>query len=137
VGPHETIAEAARYMTENSIGALVVLEQDHVVGIFTERDVMFRVVTMRLDPASTPVKDVMTPNPVCVLPTLSVDEAMVLVTERRFRHLPVVENGKLRGLISSGDLTRWVVRDMEQQIEDLNAYITDTQVHPSLKAEYS
>ena len=70
----------------------------------------------------------MTRNPVCVTSAMPVEEAMVLITGKRFRHLPVVENGQLRGLISSGDLTRWVVRDQQHQIEHLNAYITDTQV---------
>jgi CBS domain-containing protein len=96
--------------------------------MFTERDVLVRVVAADRDPLSTTVSDVMTRKPVCVTPAMSVREAMLLITEKRFRHLPVTEDGRLCGVVSSGDLTRWSVRDQKHQIDHLNAYITDTQV---------
>jgi CBS domain-containing protein len=126
--PDTAVVDAVREMNHANIGALVVLEADRVVGIFTERDVLVRVVAADRDPLTTVVRDVMTRDPICVTPTMSVREAMVLVTEKRFRHLPVVENGRLCGIISSGDLTRWAVRDQKHQIDHLSAYITDTQV---------
>lgn len=126
VSPDLVVADAVREMNQNNIGALVVLEDDQVVGIFTERDVLVRVVAENIDPVTTVVRKVMTEHPVYVTPDLSVEEAMLIVTEKRFRHLPVLENGRLAGLISSGDLTRWVVRDQRNQIDDLNFYITDT-----------
>ncbi len=128
VGPDIRVSDAVRDMNYNNIGALIVLERGRIVGIFTERDVLVRVVAADLDPVTTAVKDVMTENPDCVTTTMTVEEAMLLITENRFRHLPVVQNGQLCGLISSGDLTRWVVRNQKHQIDDLNSYITDTQV---------
>ena len=128
VTPDTSVVDAVRAMNHHNIGALLVLEGNTIVGIFTERDVLVRVVAPGLDPLTTAVREVMTRNPVCVTSAMPVEGAMVLITGKRFRHLPVVENGQLRGLISSGDLTRWVVRDQQHQIEHLNAYITDTQV---------
>ena len=128
VTPDTRVVDAVRAMNHHNIGALLVMESNTIVGIFTERDVLVRVVAPGLDPLTTEVKEVMTTNPTCVTSAMPVEEAMVLITGKRFRHLPVVENGQLCGLISSGDLTRWVVRDQQHQIEHLNAYITDTQV---------
>jgi CBS domain-containing protein len=128
VTPDTSVVDAVRVMNHHNIGALLVLEGNTIVGIFTERDVLVRVVAPGLDPLTTAVREVMTGNATCVTSAMRVEEAMVLITRKRFRHLPVVENGQLRGLISSGDLTRWVVRDQQHQIEHLNAYITDTQV---------
>jgi CBS domain-containing protein len=128
IGPDSSAVDAVRDMNHAKIGALVVLEQDRIVGIFTERDVLVRVVAADRDPLTTLVRDVMTRDPICVTPAMTVQEAMVLVTEKRFRHLPVVQNGRLCGIISSGDLTRWAVRDQKHQIDHLNAYITDTQI---------
>jgi CBS domain-containing protein len=128
IDPYSRVVDAVRYMNTANIGALVVLEGGRVVGIFTERDVMMRVVAAQRDPLSTTVNDVMTRDPVCVTPSMSVREAMVLITNKRFRHLPVIEDGQLCGLVSSGDLTRWSVRDQKLQIDHLNAYITDTHI---------
>jgi CBS domain-containing protein len=128
VASHVSVTEAVRDMNYFNIGALIVLERNRIIGIFSERDVLVRVVAADRDPLTTAVKEVMTEDPLCVTPTLSVDGAMRLVTEKRFRHLPVVHNGQLLGLISSGDLTRWVVREQSHHIDDLHAYITDTQI---------
>jgi len=136
VGPDSSVVDAVRDMNHASIGALIVLEEDRVVGIFTERDVLVRVVAADRDPLTTIVGDVMTRNPVSVSPDMSVQEAMVLVTEKRFRHLPVVRNGRLCGIISSGDLTRWAVRDQRFQIDHLSAYITDTQMPVASASEF-
>ncbi|MGW8310333.1 MAG: CBS domain-containing protein [Thiogranum sp.] len=128
IDPYSRVMDAVRYMNNANVGALVVLENDRVVGMFTERDVLVRVVAADRDPLSTIVSDVMTRKPVCVTPAMSVREAMLLITEKRFRHLPVTQDGRLCGVVSSGDLTRWSVRDQKHQIDHLNAYITDTQV---------
>ncbi|MGD8614705.1 MAG: CBS domain-containing protein [Gammaproteobacteria bacterium] len=130
VASHVSVTEAVRDMNYFNIGALVVLERNRVVGIFSERDVLVRVVAADRDPLTTTVREVMTRNPVCVTPTMTVEAAMRLVTERRFRHLPVMHEGELLGLISSGDLTRWLVREQRHDIDELSAYITDTQVPP-------
>jgi CBS domain-containing protein len=129
VAPDIPVIDAVRMMNRHKIGALVVLDGKELVGIFTERDVLTRIVGDGLDPASTRVQQVMTGNPVCVSPDMSVEDAMLLVTEKRFRHLPVLQHGLLYGFISSGDLTRWLVRDQKHHIDDLSAYIMDAPAH--------
>jgi CBS domain-containing protein len=137
VGPDSSVVDAVLTMNHANIGALVVLEGDRVVGMFTERDVLVRVVAADRDPLTTLVQDVMTRDPVCVTPDMSAQEAMVLFTEKRFRHLPIVQNGRLCGMISSGDLMRWAVRDQKHQIDHLNAYITDTQIPAASGSQFS
>jgi CBS domain-containing protein len=117
--PEISVADAVHKMYQCKIGALLVTEGKRLVGIFTERDVLFRVVNEGLDPKSTPVSQVMTPNPLAVKPTTTAEEAMRVVTEKRVRHLPVVEGEHLAGLVSSGDLTRAVVAAQEGQIDSL------------------
>lgn len=129
VAPETRVVDAVHTMNRHKIGALVVLEDNAVVGIFTERDVLVRVVAAGVDPETTPVSQVMTDDPVCVTPDMPMEAAMRLVTEKRFRHLPVMLNGSLYGLVSSGDLTRWLVRDHEHRIDDLSAYIMDVPSH--------
>ena len=118
--PGDTVSDAVEKMHDRNIGALPIVEGDSLVGMFTERDALYRVVHSKLDPASTPVREVMTKDPDCVASAMSVIDAMRMVSEKRFRHLPVVEEGKLLGLVSSGDLTRWVVDEQKAEISDLN-----------------
>lgn len=105
VGPDITVTECVKRMNELRIGAMLVIENDQLAGIFTERDAITRVLGAGLDPASTKISSVMTANPVCLSPSTSLDEALSLVSSRRIRHLPIVEEGKVLGLVSSGDLT--------------------------------
>ena len=93
--------------------------------VFTERDVLFRIVDEGRNPNATLVADVMTAKPVVVTSTTTVSEAMAIVSEKRCRHLPVVEENRLVGLVSSGDLTHWVTRNQEFHIQDLVNFITD------------
>jgi len=129
VTPETRVVEAVREMNRHRIGALVVLDDNAVVGIFTERDVLIRVVAAGVNPETTPVMQVMTHDPVCVTPDMPVEDAMLLVTEKRFRHLPVMQDGALYNLVSSGDLTRWLVRDQGHRIDHLSAYIMDVPAH--------
>jgi len=124
VSPDTTVLVAVQKMNERKIGALLVTEQDRPIGIFTERDVLVRVVAAGLDPKTTLVSDVMTQNPVVIRPDVTVGEAMLVITRRRCRHLPVIDERGLRGLISIGDLTSWVVRNQQRTIEDLHDYMT-------------
>lgn len=124
IAPTATVLDAVRKMNAEKIGCLLVQTQKEVVGIFTERDVLTRVVDQGRDPVATRVEDVMTNNPVAVAPSTTVEEAMVVVTERRCRHLPVMEDDHLVGLISIGDLTRWVTRNQAFHIQDLVNFIT-------------
>jgi CBS domain-containing protein len=116
VAPTATVAEAVRTMNGAKIGAVVVLEGQKLVGMFTERDVLVRVVGNGRDPLATRVSEVMTSKVSSVGPATSVDEAMRLMSEHRHRHLPIVENGEVHGLISMGDVTRWVIQTQQEQV---------------------
>lgn len=124
VAPEMSVLDAVRTMNQERIGAVLVLDGPDLVGIFTERDVLTRIVDQARDPASTRVAEVMTSQPVVVTSTATVNEAMAIVSEKRCRHLPVVEEGRLIGLVSAGDLTHWVTRNQEFHIQDLVKYIT-------------
>jgi CBS domain-containing protein len=123
VSPETTVLIAVQQMNRHKIGALLVTDRGRPIGIFTERDVLVRVVAAGLDPRITPVNEVMTRSPVIVRSEASVAEAMVVITERRCRHLPVIDDDGLCGLISIGDLTSWMVRDQQRTIEDLHDYM--------------
>ena len=120
-----TVKEAVREMNDHKIGCVVVLNGERLVGIFTERDVLQRVVAQGL-PVTTPVNQVMTTPVETVHPDLSIDEAMATITEKRHRHLPVIDDGRLVGLISIGDITRWLVAAHQNEAQSLWHYITGT-----------
>jgi CBS domain-containing protein len=126
VAPECTVQDAVRQMNRERVGALLVMCGDTIVGIFTERDLLRRVVAEDRSPATTQVGDVMTAEVVVVKPNRTISEAMQVVTEKRVRHLPVVEDGCLLGIISSGDLTRWTVAENEGLIHSLMDYIQGT-----------
>ena len=119
VGPNASITECVRLMTAGKIGALMVMDGGRLIGIFTERDALNKVLAGNLDPGNTKVSEVMTKDPYCIGPATTVGDAMQLITERRFRHLPVVENGKVLAVVSSGDLTRWLVQDQLGEVQEL------------------
>lgn len=119
VGPDTPVTACVRTMTAEKIGALIVMDGERLIGIFTERDALNKVLAAGLDPVSTKVSEVMTKDPYCIPPTTTVGEAMALVTKRRFRHLPIVENGKVLAVISSGDLTHWMVKDEPGAVQEL------------------
>jgi len=124
VTPETTVLAAVQQMNHRKIGALLVTDRGRPIGIFTERDVLVRVVAAGLDPKTTPVNEVMTRSPVVIRSDVTVSEAMFVITQKRCRHLPVIDDSGLRGLISIGDLTSWVVRDQQRTIEDLHDYMT-------------
>jgi CBS domain-containing protein len=119
VYPDTSITDSVRLMNDQNIGALLVMEDDKLSGIFTERDALTKVLVAGIDPVSTKVSEVMTKDPFCVDPSTTIEEAMSIVTNRRIRHLPVLHNGKLVGIVSSGDLTHWLVEDREGEIREL------------------
>ena len=120
----QSILSAIKTMQERKVGALLVVDDGKPVGIFTERDVMTRVVACECNPAETTVSEVMTSNLVAVGPDTTVQQAMAIVTEKRVRHLPVMTGDELLGVVSSGDLTHWVVKSQSYEIENLVRYIT-------------
>lgn len=123
IGEESTVKEAAKIMSERRIGALVVVRGEKVIGIFTERDVLNRVVAANLDPATTKIKDVMTAPVACCKPSTKLAECRGVMSEKRIRHMPVVENNKLVGMLSSGDLLANEHHEQQQTIEYLHAYL--------------
>jgi CBS domain-containing protein len=119
VGPDTLVTECVRIMSAKKIGALIVMDGEKLVGIFTERDALNKVLAAGLEPARTKVSVVMTKDPYSIPPTTTVGEAMELVTKRRFRHLPIVKNGKVLAVISSGDLTHWLVKEQVGEVQEL------------------
>ena len=119
-----TVCDAVERMNARKIGAVLVGdEHGRPSGIFTERDVLVRVIACGIDPKVTPVRDVMTRDLVTVAPDTTVGDALAIVTEHKCRHLPVVDGEGVCGLISSGDLVSWIVRNQQQVIDDLHEYI--------------
>lgn len=128
VGRDATVVEAARRMAEHNIGAVPVVDADRVVGIFTERDVMTRVVAERRDPARTLVGDVMSTSLVTAQPTDSYEECLRLMQRASIRHLLVLSEGRLAGVVSLRDLLRVDVDEKEEAISLLSAYVHDIPV---------
>jgi CBS domain-containing protein len=119
-----TVLEAAQLMNEHRVGSLVVEDEDHIVGMFTERDVLMRVVAEHRDPATTLVEEVMTVEVACCTPETTIDEARAAMKNRRIRHLPVIDDeGHVHGLISIGDLNAHLTNSQEQTIYLLQEYL--------------
>lgn len=119
-----TVLHAAQFMTEHRIGAVLVLDGERIAGMFSERDVLQRVVAEGRDPVRTTVADVMTVEVACCTPDTRLEEARGAMKNRRIRHLPVVDGDeRLIGLISIGDLNAFQVADQEQTIFLLNEYL--------------
>ena len=118
------VLDAVHRMNEHHIGSLVVVDCGRVVGVFTERDVLRRIVGERRDPTHTLVGDVMTRKVVCCTPDTSLNEVQSIMKDRRIRHLPVVDDfGTLLGMLSMGDLNAWSLRDGQVTIQYLQEYI--------------
>ena len=118
-----TVLDASTLMVERGIGGVVVVEAGGLVGIFTERDVLRRVVAVRLDPAQTLVRDVMTAPVLTVTPETPLEECQATMTQRRIRHLPVVGPAGLGGLVSSGDVLAYEVAERQATIQQLESYV--------------
>jgi CBS domain-containing protein len=119
-----SVFEAVKLMAEKNIGALVVLEGEKIVGMITERDYARAIVLMARSSKTTAVRDIMTTPVMFVLPHQTSEECMALMTEHRLRHFPVIDKGKLIGLISIGDLVKDVISEHKFTIQQLQHYIT-------------
>jgi CBS domain-containing protein len=123
--PDDSVFTAARLMNQKGIGGVVVVEDDEVVGVFTERDVLRRVVAERRDPAKTPIRDVMTAPVITCRPEAGLEECRALITDKRVRHLPVVDADGLCGIVTSGDLLAHQAAEQADTIQYLNSYMFD------------
>jgi len=121
--PSASVFDAVKTMADKSIGALVVMEGETIVGLVTERDYARKIVLMARSSKETPVRDIMTAAVMCVHPARTSEECMALMTEHRVRHLPVMDQGKLIGLISIGDLVKDVISEQKFIIQQLEQYI--------------
>ena len=122
--PSNTVYEAITKMAERGVGALLVIQEGKLVGIISERDYARKVILQGRRSQETTVEEIMTPDPVTVRPEQSVTECMELMTENRFRHLPVVSEGNVTGIISIGDVVKSVISSQAAMIEQLETYIT-------------
>jgi len=126
VTPQTSVLNALKLMADKNIGALVVLEGDKLVGIFSERDYARKVILKGKASKDTAVQEIMTSVIVTVRPSHTVEECMELMTDKRVRHLPVIEEDRLLGVISIGDVVKALISDKEFMIKQLEHYITGT-----------
>ncbi len=119
-----TIAEAVAEMNKKRIGCIIVHDGGEIAGIFTERDVLRRVVGAGVDPKTTRVSDVMTRDVHTIPSETTIEQTMLLFAEKRCRHIPVIDHGELKGLISIGDISRWMSDASRAEAEHLKNYIT-------------
>lgn len=124
VGPDTTVYDALRLMSDRNIGAVLVLSEQQIEGIFSERDYARKVILLGKTSRETLVSEIMTPRVIAVEPEWTADSCMALMTDKRIRHLPVVEHGRLIGIVSIGDVVRSVVDDQQFTIDTLQRYIT-------------
>jgi CBS domain-containing protein len=118
-----TVYSAMQTMADKDVGALLVIDQGQLVGLVSERDYARKVILLGRGSKDTPVSEIMVASPITIRPECSVDEAMRLITTNRIRHLPVVCDGKILGMISIGDLVNWMAFAQDQTIEQLEHYI--------------
>jgi CBS domain-containing protein len=123
IAPDVTVYEAIKTMSEKNVGALPVVEGSKLVGMISERDYMSKVVLKGKSSKETPVRDIMTCKVVTVGPDHNVSKCMEIVTENHIRHLPVMDGDELLGIVSIGDLVRWIIATQKMTIEQLEAYI--------------
>jgi CBS domain-containing protein len=124
IGADATVFDAVKAMVAANVGALLVTEGEEIVGIFTERDYLRRIAVEGRRSRDTLVSDVMSAPVICVTPETGVEESMALMTDRRIRHAPVTDGGKLVGMVSIGDLVKFQTRQQSFEIKYLKDYIT-------------
>lgn len=123
IDPGATVLEALERMADADIGALIVLDGEELVGIFSERDYARRVVLRGRASRDTAVREIMTPEVICVAPEQSAEKCLAIMTEKRVRHLPVLEDGRLAGVVSIGDVVKAIITEQKVIINHLEDYL--------------
>ena len=123
IGPSASVYDALKIMSERNVGALPVVEDEHLIGVISERDYARKVVLKGKSSLDTPVSEIMTARVLFVRPTQKMVECMRLMTEKRVRHLPVLDDDRLIGIISIGDVLKEIISEQETYIQDLENYI--------------
>ena len=124
VTPDSSVYDALEYLEEKNLGCLVVLENETLIGVFTERDYARKVILKGRSSKETFIRDIMSSRPIFVDCDTSIDDCMELMTDKFIRHLPVLENGKMVGLVSIGDIVKYIIDEKNFIIENLEHYIT-------------
>ena len=124
IAPTDTVYQAVESMASRRVGALLVMSGDKLTGIISERDYARKVILLDRSSRQSKVQDIMTSPVTTVSPDNTVDECMRIMTEKRIRHLPVVQGDKVVGVITIGDLVKWIITSHEETIEQLHAYIS-------------
>jgi CBS domain-containing protein len=126
IAPEATAYSALELMADKNVGALMVTENEKLVGVFSERDYARKVILKGKASKSTTVREIMTSSPISVNPAMTLRECMVLMTHKRIRHLPVLDNNVLMGVISIGDVVNTIISEQASVIEELQEYIAGT-----------
>ena len=124
IGPDQPVLAAIQLMADKFVGALLVMRGDELLGIVSERDYARKVILKGRSSSNTPVRDIMTSSVISVTPHETVHRCMRLVTDKHIRHLPVIDNGRVVGMLSIGDLVKAVIDDQAEQLEQLQRYIS-------------
>ncbi len=124
ITPEQSVLDALAIMAEKEVGALIVIESGRIAGMVSERDYARKVVLQGKASRATPVREIMTAPAITVTPDRSVRECMQIMTDARVRHLPVMDGGKLAGVVSVGDLVKWIITAQQHAITHLESYIT-------------
>lgn len=124
VSPDTTVFEAIRLMSDKGIGALLVMQDDHLVGMFSERDYTRKIALMDRSSRTTMVSEIMTTTLTTVDPLTSLEQCLSLMTDKHIRHLPLVKEGQLIGMLSIGDLVKTMIAEQQKMIDQLQSYIS-------------
>ncbi|MES2416827.1 MAG: CBS domain-containing protein [Bacteroidota bacterium] len=123
VGATISVLEALKIMTEKNISALLIMDGEHLLGIFTERDYARKIILHGKSSKDTQIAEAMTTDPISVMPTDSIEHCMQLMTDKHIRHLPVIAIDKVIGMVSIGDVVKFIIADQKQTISQLESYI--------------
>ena len=120
----QTVLDALKLMADKNIGAVLVVDDGQLTGIFSERDYARKVILKHRSSGDTPISEVMTPDVITIEPNQRLEECMVIMSNKHIRHLPVVDNGELQGIISINDVVAAIIRDQKIRIDSLESYIS-------------